>query len=422
MRIFWNGAWYIAGPGDELPRPEIPASLVLKDLPSLCSISDQGPSNTASLNFLMYSGERLMMQVQYDWFHRGWNDVKLSAKKSLGYPWKTILQLVLLFNINYSPFGSSAFFYKKQDVLEDFLSTRTRADPTFQSFIPDICRERRQREPESPEEEEQLFKSLAYMSNFQKKGGLVKLMRWMSFFEVAMEWKGDMWGTKLVLQSDQHRKGEDGPGELPKQLQQQQPEQPNAAQDKADAQRELNELKRAQGVWGLAPKMVTQKSVATLDMLLIVTKATWKLHAERARNVVNPQQVLEHNVASSMKMFWAYELEEMVANSLWDKQELRHMYPDTQDNDQLLAQHCDYFHNLLCTRATSLAAAYTLPPMRWNGVLSPCNFEAESMRDNLLKEWQLLLGSQPPHQEQSGLLRKDVLEAWDIHQSVVHGP
>ena len=391
VRIFWNGAWYIAGPGDELPRPEIPASLVLKDLPSLCSISDQGPSNTASLNFLMYSGERLMMQVQYDWFHRGWNDVKLSAKKSLGYPWKSILQLVLLFNINYSPFGSSAFFYKNQDVLENFMSTRTRADPTFQSFIPDICRERRQREPESPEEEEQLFKSLAYMSNFQKKGGLVKLMRWMSFFEVAMEWRGDMWGTKLVLQSDQHRNGEDGPGELPKQLQQQQPEQPNAAQDKADAQRELNELKRAQGVWGLAPKMVTQKSVATLDMLLIVTKATWKLHAERARNVVNPQQVLEHNVASSMKMFWAYELEEMVANSLWDKQELRHMYPDTQDNDQLLAHHCDYFHNLLCTRATSLAAAYTLPPMRWNGVLSPCNFEAESMRDNLLKEWQLLL-------------------------------
>ena len=393
VRIFWNGAWYIAGPGDELPRPEIPASLVLKDLPSLCSISDQGPSNTASLNFLMFGGERLMLQVQYDWFHRGWNDVKMSAKKSLGYPWKCILQLVLLFNINYSPFGSSAFFYKKQDVLEDFLSTRTRSDPAFQSFITDICRERRQREPESPEEEEQLFRSLAYMSNFQKKGGLVKLMRWMSFFEVAMDWRGDMWGTKLILQSDQHRREEDGPGELPRQLQQQQPEQQeaNAAQDKADAQKELNELKKVQGVWKLAPKMITHKNIATLDMLLTVTKATWKLHAERARNVVNPQQVLEHNVASSMKMFWAYELEEMVAHSLWDKQEVRHMYPDTQDNDQLLAQHCDYFHNLLCTRATSLAAAYTLPPMRWNGVLSPCIFEAESMRDNLLEEWQLLL-------------------------------
>ena len=84
VRLFWNGEWHIVGPGDEVARPEIPASLVLKDLPSLCSISDQGPSNTASLNFLMFSGERLMLQVQYDWFHRGWNDVKLSAKNHWG--------------------------------------------------------------------------------------------------------------------------------------------------------------------------------------------------------------------------------------------------------------------------------------------------------------------------------------------------
>ena len=116
--------------------------------------------------------------------------MKLSAKRAHGYPWKTMLQLVLLFNINYAPFQSSAFFYKKQAVLENFLGTRTYKDPSFQAAIPKICKERRINEPECAEEEEELFRSLAHMANFQKKGSLVKLLRWMSFFEVALEWKG----------------------------------------------------------------------------------------------------------------------------------------------------------------------------------------------------------------------------------------
>ena len=391
-RVFFNGAWYTVGPGD-LARLEIPNHLKLSDLPALSSCSDQGPSNTASLNFVMFAGEGMMVHVNYDYFHRGWNDVKNSAKKSLGYPWKAILQLVLLFNINYSPFQSGAFFYKKQGVMEDFMATRTRADPTFQAYISDICRERRQREPETPEEEEELFRSLASMTNFQKKGGLVKLMRWMSFFEVALEWRGDLWGTKLVLLSDQLKDTSvnEGPAELPQQMQEPQPgPQDEAGQSKMDAKKELNELKKAQGVWKLAPKMITQKNLATLDMLLLTCKSTWKLHAERARSIVQPQQVLEHNVASTRNKFWASELEDMVSNSLWSRDELRHMFQG-QLADSFLAEHCDYFHNLLSARATSLAAAYTLPPMRWNGVLSLSNLEAEHTRSNLLKEWQLLL-------------------------------
>ena len=140
-RIFFNGAWCIAGPGNVV-RPELPPELDISALPALVSCSDQGPSNTASLNFLMYGGERLMIQIQYDCFHRGWNDLKLSAKRSLGYPWKCMLKLVLLFNINYSPFGSGGFFHKKQSVLEQFLSTRTYKDASFQAAIPKICRER----------------------------------------------------------------------------------------------------------------------------------------------------------------------------------------------------------------------------------------------------------------------------------------
>ena len=274
----------IVGPGD-MVRPEVPASLDLSLLPALCSCSDQGPSNTASLNFLMFAGEGLMVQVQYDHFHRGWNDVKLSAKRSAGYPWRCMLQMVLLFNINYSPFGSSGFFYKKQSVLENFFLSRTFRDPSFQAAIPHICKERRIREPESIAEQEELFKGLAHMSNFIKKGSLIKLMRWISFFEVACEWRGDLWATKLILESDNDTGGHDdgaAPAELPKPLQEPQTGQEKET-GKLDAKKELADLKKANGVWRLAPRMITTKNLATLDYLILVAKATWQLHAEKSK-------------------------------------------------------------------------------------------------------------------------------------------
>ena len=180
-RVCCNGIWYIVGPGD-LVQPEIPAHMDLASLPALVSCSDQGPSNTASLIFLQFAGEGLMIQVQYDCFHRGWNDIKLSAKRARGYPWSVMLKLVVLFNINYSPFGSGAFFHKKHSVLQNFMETKTFRDPSFQAAISNICRERGVPEPVTQQEEEELFNSLPHMTNMIKKGPLIKLMRWMSFF------------------------------------------------------------------------------------------------------------------------------------------------------------------------------------------------------------------------------------------------
>ena len=391
-RICCNGIWYIVGPGD-LIRPEVPAHMNLAELPALVSCSDQGPSNTASLNFLQFAGEGLMVQVQYDCFHRSWNDIKLSAKRARSYPWSTILKLVVLFNINYSPFGSGAFFYKKQSVLQNFMETRTFKDPSFQAAIFNICRERGIPEPVSQQEEEELFNSLPHMTNMIKKGPLIKLLRWMSFFEVALEWKGDIWATKLVLQSDSGDPDQNLDGnEVEEQLKKLETTAESEQRDgKRDAKKDLDALKRATGVWKLAPKVVTQYNIDTLDMLLLVCKATWKCHAERARSIVHPAQVLENNLASCSTTFWAFELEEMVASALWSKHELNHIYSKDEGNQQLLDNHAEFFHHLLNCRATSLAAAYTLPPMRWNGVLLPNQQDAARHRDNLLQEWDMIL-------------------------------
>ena len=99
-------------------------------------------------------------------------------------------------------FWQWAVFYKKQDALQNYMVQHSFRDPKFQAAIPGICRERHLREPESPQEEEELFNSLAHMNNMLRKGPLIKLLRWMSFFEVALEWKGDIIATKLILEAD----------------------------------------------------------------------------------------------------------------------------------------------------------------------------------------------------------------------------
>ena len=64
-------------------------------------------------------------------------------------------------------------------------------DDLFMKYAPLIAAERGQAEPLTEEEHAALFASLADMEHCKKKGPLVKLMRWFSFFESAEFYKND---------------------------------------------------------------------------------------------------------------------------------------------------------------------------------------------------------------------------------------
>ena len=80
----------------------------------------------------------------WDPYHRSWNDCKNSAKKSKSKMWRAILELVLLFNLSYGPFGSGQFFYTKRALLEDFLSTESFNGAAWSHYQHLICQEQRQ--------------------------------------------------------------------------------------------------------------------------------------------------------------------------------------------------------------------------------------------------------------------------------------
>eukprot|EP00435_Cladocopium_sp_Y103_P052500 s248_g16.t1 len=337
--------------------PEIPLGYNLGSIPALVTVSDQGPSNMACLNFLQYSSDALVFYSFYDCFHRTWNDMKLSFKKVSFPAWKTILQYTLICNLSYGPFGSGSWWTKKKFLLEQFLQSHSSTSPQFLKYKGRICQERRAVEPHQAEDLEGMFMQLAHLTTFQQKGPLIKLMRWFSWFE-AMTWMGgEFWATKMVLESGGKDDESDGDPEIP---------------EEKDPQKELQALRRKKGTFKLAPTLVTDESMAIKDCIMAIGKASWKAHAARARSVVSPQQNLELNVSCSANKFWATELEEMVEASLWDGRHLLHLWPEYNNVGEVVFDwHIELFNQLLEQRSMSLVSFHCMPPNAYAHALSP---------------------------------------------------
>eukprot|EP00438_Fugacium_kawagutii_P012976 Skav229746 [mRNA] locus=scaffold1287:489257:493660:+ [translate_table: standard] len=376
-----DGKYYIVSTSTAETVPEVPPTINLADLPCLVSISDQGPNNQAALNFLAYSKGALLMWPQFDPFHRTWNDLKLAFKRSACKAWKHVLQLTLVANLNFGPFGSSAWFYKKRARLQEYVDTRNINSESFQKYCHLIAQERRMPEPRSSEEAQLLFDSLMGMNNCLNKGPLIKLMRWFSWFESMQFYKGDMWALKMVLEDSLQHDGEDSAEEVT---------HPEVAEHKDD-HKQLQELKKRKGSWKLAPTLISSHSLAVRDIILSVGKSSWELFAARAREVLSPLHVLEMNISCAHTKFWAMELVEILKTSLHDERHLTHLYPKFIGHPQALEWHIDLLNHLVETRTMSLASFHCMPPGLYYHILFPGLEIAMSAHKLALKHFHYLL-------------------------------
>ena len=385
VRMEREGRWYIVNQEEGIALPQIPDGMQLGKLPLLVSISDQGPSNMAALNFLQYSDSAIMCCCLYDVFHRAWNDIKLAARKATARPWKTMLEMTVVYNLPYGPFGSGTWFGRKQDCLKDFLAQHSAASDIFQEHLPGICRELNIPEPQNMAQQQDLFDSLGKMKSFAEKGPLVKLMRWFSFFESAAFYQGELKATKMILMSaDEKYEDEE--------------EEPAAnfeheALASKDHRAELQALKKKKGVWKLAPQLITDRNIDVQRMVMQVCRATWKHHALRARSIKSPLEVLQYNVASACQWEWAAELEDMVRHGCWDREELKQQFHEEpgEDRSALLVEHANFLDELLSVRVSSLAVAALTPPMRYNGTLSEDPDAAARAIEQVRREWDGLM-------------------------------
>ncbi|CAL1134907.1 unnamed protein product, partial [Cladocopium goreaui] len=338
IRAQKDGLWYIVDTKEGIARPQIPTGMLLGKLPVLVSISDQGPSNMAALNYIQFSKEAILCCCLYDPFHRAWNDIKLAARRARCYPYKTMLEMTVVYNLPYGPFGSGTWFGRKHDCLQDFLAQHSASSTTFQEHLPYICRE-----------------------------------------------LGELYATKMILMSA----GTEYEAEQ---------EEPAASFDheglaSKDPRAELAELKKKKGVWKLAQLLITERNIDLQRMVMQVCRATWKHHALRARTIKSPSDVFQYNVACSTQWKWAEELEDMVRHGCFDREELFQQFHEEPGEDRkgLLAEHANFLEELLCVRGSSLAVAALTPPMRYCGTLSPDPAEAAKAIQQVQKEWRVLL-------------------------------
>lgn len=77
-----DGRYYFYDMKTKIAIPELPVNCNLSAIPVFVSLSDQGPNNVAALSYLQFSPEAIMVNCQWDCFHRSWNDIKNSCKKS----------------------------------------------------------------------------------------------------------------------------------------------------------------------------------------------------------------------------------------------------------------------------------------------------------------------------------------------------
>ena len=216
-------------------QPEIGEGVNLQEVSCLVSVSDQGPNNTAAMNYVMFSNNSLMVWALWDCYHRTWNDLKASFKKGACRAWKVILEVTLLCNMSYGPYGTGQWHYKKQSYLQQFLETHSHLDAAWGEIMPLICLERKMEEPRTEEDSARLFKSLAHVENFHRKGPLVKLARWFSIFQSLEFFEGDLLATKFIIQEQHQGKGQGEDSE---------PEEDKPLPDTEDYKKELNELKK----------------------------------------------------------------------------------------------------------------------------------------------------------------------------------
>ena len=263
-RVWSDGQYWVVDTRTGEKRPQLPSDFCIETTPLLISVSDQGGINRAGLDYLVYK-LGLSMHIQFDPYHRGWNDLKDTLKKSKGDLFKCFLSFALVFNVNYGPFGSKEWFQRKQSMATDLVNSTSPHEEPFVSFIPWICKERKVAEPQSAQEREQLFNSLLDMNHIRALGPIVKLMRWYSWFQCERYYSGECWGLKLIMLQGRENCSPNNCCQFVRQE-----ESISLPTSGLTDKQELRQLKMKHGTWALAPLLVTPASMFQKDLIKLL--------------------------------------------------------------------------------------------------------------------------------------------------------
>ena len=368
---------------------QIPENFNINTTPLLTSMSDQGGINRAGLDYLAFK-IGMPISVQWDCFHRGWNDVRHCMKSSKGQLFKVFLSFALLWNVSYGPYGSKEWFSKRLAKLHDMMATSSPHSEPFISFIPLICQERHIEGPTDSQGRERLWDSLRDMNCMCALGPIVKLMRWFSWFEAEQYYQGQNWAMKLIMLEEKHV-GKNAGYIISEET---------AAgvefleKDLKSHKDELRKLKMSHGTFSLAPLLVSSTSMWQKDLLKLLCQPSWSIHASRAKTCLTPQDHVNLMMKSVCQGMWKEELLGIMRQGFLTPSVLKLLYPplgtSQATTDARLEIHSDFLCKLLAKRSMSICAQFLLPPIRYAGLLGSPQ-QQKATQTQMLKDWEKIL-------------------------------
>lgn len=362
-RVLHEGMWYIynALSGACLPQLGSLGKLLFFSLKLMTMTIDQGSVGSTAMAYAMRV-LCLLVHVRYDAYHRVWNDLKLALKKCKLFLWEAVLHSVLIFNLGYGPFGSSAWFPKKQEWLSAFLQDRSHTSPAFRSSCPMIAAERGVAEPHTEEQYLAMYETLKETPHILTKGPMCKLARWFSYFECLHFYSGwiapmklfllhakttdeDFWGSIMEEDTDLSRS-----------------QAPKKTAESAAAK--LSALRKKQSALKLAPDLICMQLLAKLKVIGICGNKLWTQCFDHIRMVKTPQDNLVH-MAKQLQGAWQKELLELVQETCCtDWGALMRLQCPALTGDELADGLVDFLLHILGNRAISQAVMCSTPPYR----------------------------------------------------------
>ena len=245
----------------------------------------------------------------FGWFHALWGGLKHSLRRSNhGRFWKVIQGFIVLQNLNFYPFKSGEFFFKKRNALLAYIATHSHRSGNFQS-IKHAFAAKLGLPVGYDAADLYLFNRLAEVRSYNWRGDIVKLNRWCSINEC---WIGtdekpglrfEVWGSKLILSQILSRS-------------------PPAETTEAERTGDIAPDQVASDV--SAPYMerahawVCPYHIFVMDAFCLVSKSLHTAYSHRASQVKSPATLLELNLCRQRSGISA-EVLAIAADALFDQ-------------------------------------------------------------------------------------------------------
>ena len=289
-----------------------------------------------------------------------------------------------IYGINYKPFGTGHFGDAKARMLDCFLETEDTDSAIFEKHWVRIAGNFGMR-AETEQDKENVLARVADMASFRKRLQPPKLGRWCAWNGCAEEQMTEFCAARMVYEHHLNCEDDGAPARFHSLL---------AAGRQCSPQAELAALKRADGGFKLAYKLMSDELEIGVKRLYQATHATWEWYTAQVKEVKSPMDGLKYDMRMSAGG-WARSplLQHTVMETFYNYNNLCNMglpgkAVDLVAQDAAANEVGTLTWHIVSNHAWSLAGVQTIPPYAYAIFFSVNNELRQNAMETMRQESQ----------------------------------